>query len=201
MYGDYDAETAREIGIRRARARAYSRRSLLLQDVENAPAKNAEERDRARQIEAMMDVQGTGSKFAMDLRQSFLDYGNLSEKQWAWVAKLSDTERKAQQDAERQEKADAQAAADAHFQFVGEPKQRLRSVPVTVRRCRDITTQYGESTIVEMASDDALFIWWATNVPEGIEEGATVTVDATVKGHKVYRSVNQTNVNRVRVVA
>ncbi len=64
-----------------------------------------------------------------------------------------------------------------------------------------IDTDFGGSTLVKFEDfEGRAAVWFATNCPAEITNGATVEVVATVKGFTSYNGQHQTKLNRIKVV-
>ncbi len=95
-----------------------------------------------------------------------------------------------------QAEAKAPAAPSEYFGQVGE---RLRKVSLTYLGCASFDSQYGTTFIHRFQSGANIAIWKTSN-DGGFEVGETVTVDATVKEHTVWRDIRQTALTRVKVL-
>lgn len=95
---------------------------------------------------------------------------------------------------------EAKQNGDRPSEWVGEEKERLRKLRITVLGAYETEGDYGLSTRVvfkdEVGND---FVWFASGSPD-LEQGESYLVDATVKRHNEFRGKKQTQVNRVRVV-
>lgn len=98
--------------------------------------------------------------------------------------------------------AEARAEAKAQTSHVGTKGERLRGLEVRVVRTKTIDGRFGPRDIVtlELVENGSELVWF-TNSDHGLEAGAVVGVDATVKEHKEFRGVPQTVVTRVAVVS
>lgn len=83
--------------------------------------------------------------------------------------------------------------------FIGEVKERLRSLPVTVKRVNSMESDFGVKTIITFMSGDCELTWFASgDRTEEYAPGDEFLVDATVKEHKDHeRYGKSTIVNRV----
>ena len=102
-----------------------------------------------------------------------------------------------------QEKAAAAATERATVlnEFVGEPKQRLRGLVLTVRTVREIEGDYGISTLLVMRDAEGHTFKWFSSSVYGVDAGDVLTLDATVKGHEEYEGTKQTVITRGKVHA
>ena len=135
----------------------------------------------------------------------------LEARRAAKQAKI-DAERKQREAeiAEAKAKRAAEEAAERERRagrFVGEVGQKIK-VQVTYSYHANFETQFGICTVYAMKDADGNTYIWKTGsgslmTKEGeiMEEGDTFTIQGTVKEHKTYRDVNQTVLQRVKVVA
>lgn len=106
-----------------------------------------------------------------------------------------DVERELRYAAERKAKSNGHVS-----EFVGELKERLRKLNITVLGTFETEGAYGLTTRVSFHdAEHNEFIWFASGSTE-LKQGESYLVDATVKRHNEYRGSKQTQVNRVRVV-
>lgn len=91
-------------------------------------------------------------------------------------------------------------------EYVGEIKERLRGLEVTVLSKHGFEGGFGWTDIYKFAdTDDNLFTWFSTgNVKRpdgetGLSKDETVVIDGTVKAHNVYRDAKETLLNRCTV--
>lgn len=123
----------------------------------------------------------------LDLNAKLVRWGDLSEKQWAFMARLIDQVQNASRYAEER------AAADAKSQYIGTVKARM-SFTATIVGIASFDSLYGTMFVSIMKSGDNVVIYKG-NRPMG-ERGETVTFKATVKKHDVREGVKQTIVER-----
>lgn len=84
-------------------------------------------------------------------------------------------------------------------EHVGELKERLRGLKITVLGTFETEGDYGLTTRVKFTDEnDNDFIWWASGDTE-LEPGKSYVVDATVKRHGEYKGRKVTTVNRVTI--
>lgn len=87
---------------------------------------------------------------------------------------------------------------DSPSNFVGEIKERMRNLKVTLVSVRPIESRYGCSTLFTFDYNDNILVWFTTSPPD--EDHAIVgheyLLTATVKDHKIYQNIKQTLVNR-----
>lgn len=87
---------------------------------------------------------------------------------------------------------------DSTSEFIGDIKQRLRDMKVTLTAAREIDSMYGLSTMFTFDYNGNTLIWFTSSPPK--EEDAIVgneyLLTGTVKNHKIYDGVKQTYLNR-----
>ena len=98
--------------------------------------------------------------------------------------------------------AKAETMPKSNSEFVGEVKQRLRDLHVTLTGCRTIETYYGISLVYTFKMGDNVLTWFCSGkgIDPDIEVGDVVLLTGTVKDHKIYNGVKQTYLNRCKVV-
>lgn len=84
---------------------------------------------------------------------------------------------------------------ESKSEYIGEVKQRIRDLEVTLTDARDIDGYYGVSTIYTFANGDNVLVW-ITSSPKDIEVGDHLLLTGTVKEHKDYKGVKQTVLSR-----
>lgn len=87
---------------------------------------------------------------------------------------------------------------ESNSQYLGEIKERLRDMKVTLTGCRGITTNFGESILFTFDFNGNTLVWFTTSVPDEEKTivGNTYTLTGTVKKHEVYNGVKTTYLNR-----
>ena len=79
------------------------------------------------------------------------------------------------------------------------------ALTVTVSFTRSFETDWGTTTLVSFTDTDGnVLTWFASNGAydtdgEQVEEGKTYTLVGTIKGHKDYKGIKQTSVNRCKL--
>lgn len=141
-------------------------------------------------------------RFAADLCRGWLLRGDLSEKQWAWVAKLPAL--KAEKDRERAEREARNAASE----WFSEPGNRIE-VPARVVRVSTYVkprySYYDTSSGLRMEfvdPDGHVFVWFTTENREedrAWAEGDEVWLKGTVKKLDEWKGAKQTVLTRCRV--
>lgn len=99
----------------------------------------------------------------------------------------------------REDRATTNPLARTHYGVIG---ARVPIRDLTVQRITAIDGNYGTTYAVSMR--DAVgrsYTWFASNPPEAIREDATVSLQATIKGHGEYKGWPQTVLTRCKVIA
>jgi hypothetical protein len=94
-----------------------------------------------------------------------------------------------------------QAKQREQSKWLGEIKERLRDIPVTLERLNSFESQYGTVWIYKFRSDDGDAITWFASSGQGIAIGDRGLLTATVKKHEEYKGEKQTVVTRGKWVA
>jgi hypothetical protein len=93
---------------------------------------------------------------------------------------------------------DRQAAANSNW--VGEIKERLRDIPVTLQMQRVIGSgDWGDQLLVKFIDDKGNLFSWFTGTGTGLEIGQQATLTGTVKCHKEYQGAKETVLSRCKV--
>lgn len=142
-----------------------------------------------------------GSDYGRNLHD-LLDAGYAPEQGMGTVASAVSVYARKKRQAQR-EKAEVDRIESAAPGFVGEPKQRLRDIPVTVTNVYHGTQTayaypYGEEEyqLITMRTEDNHEVVWRTTSAEDVEPGVKATMTGTVSKHEQYRGVDQTRVTR-----
>jgi hypothetical protein len=129
--------------------------------------------------------------FAADLVSNWAKYGDLSEKQWAWVEKLP-----AKIEARRAERAERDAAK-ASRKHVGEIGERVTVDATVAARISLGVDGYGNyRTLYKFEDTDGNLLVWFTSA---LVEGDEVTLTGTVKKHDEFDGEAQTILSRCRI--
>lgn len=80
-------------------------------------------------------------------------------------------------------------------EYIGEIKERVRDIEVTLTAARQIDGYYGVSTIFTFKNNENVLTWITTSCPD-IEIGDQILLTGTVKDHKEYKGVKQTVLSR-----
>jgi hypothetical protein len=84
--------------------------------------------------------------------------------------------------------------------FVGEVKERLRGLELVLNKAIFLGHgQFGPSFLHLMSDENGNCFSWITGNKIEEEDGAKITIDATVKEHKLYNGVKQTALTRAKV--
>lgn len=108
-------------------------------------------------------------------------------------------------------KEDAKEVADAakeacmpksNSEYIGEEKERLRDLHVTLVGSRTVESYYGTSILYTFKMGDNVLTWFCSGagLNEDIENGDTVLLTGTVKKHQIYNGVKQTVLNRCKAI-
>ena len=102
---------------------------------------------------------------------------------------------------ERELKYAAARKQNANSAHVGEVKERLRGLHVTLEQARSMGDNgWGETELLKFRSDDGdLFAWFTGSCPR-LDIGEKVTIDGTVKRHSEFKGTKETLLTRVRVL-
>ena len=84
-------------------------------------------------------------------------------------------------------------------EWIGEEKERLYDIPVTLKRIRGMETRFGFSQLVEFETKNLDKIVWWTTVDIQFNIGDEVLLTGTVKSHDEFRSVKQTTMTRCKL--
>ncbi len=91
--------------------------------------------------------------------------------------------------------AKAKLEPESHSEYMGEIKERLRDLEVTLTAARSFEGFYGTSFIYTFEYNENVLVW-ITNSCKDLEVGDNVILTGTVKDHKVYKNVKQTILSR-----
>lgn len=83
-------------------------------------------------------------------------------------------------------------------EFIGEIKERLRGLNVTLTGARAVSSVYGTSIMFTFKEGDNELVWFTSCPPDEKDAivGHKYSLTATVKDHKIYNGVKQTYLNR-----
>ena len=89
-------------------------------------------------------------------------------------------------------------ASNSNSDFVGEVKERLRDLKVTLSGARAVSSNWGTSIMFTFDYEGNTLVWFTSSPPD--EDKAIVgneyLLTGTVKDHKLYDGVKQTYLNR-----
>lgn len=88
---------------------------------------------------------------------------------------------------------------EASGEFLGEIGDRLRNINVTVSAVRSTETMYGTMNIYSFKDENSNTLVWMTSSFQDIEPGQKYILSGTVKEHKVFNNINQTQLSRCRL--
>lgn len=86
-------------------------------------------------------------------------------------------------------------APKSNSEYIGEIKERIRDMKVTVTSVRNIDGFYGTSTIYTFKEKDNVLVW-ITSSYQDVEIGESVLLTGTVKDHSEYKGIKQTKMSR-----
>lgn len=94
--------------------------------------------------------------------------------------------------------AKAQIAPKSNSEWIGEIKERMRNLKVTLTEARAISSAYGESIMFTFKQDENVLVWFTSCPPDedDIVIGHEYLLTGTVKNHKIYDGIKQTYLNR-----
>ena len=113
-----------------------------------------------------------------------------------------EAEWKAQEEERKAREEELERIRRGHY--YGEVGQKIE-IEVTYTGCFFIDTIYGGSTVYKFDTDDGAHLIWMTSGSLGgddiiVDEDSRITIRATIKAHKEYRGVEQTQITRVKVI-
>lgn len=127
-----------------------------------------------------------------DMVGKLVRYGSLSDKQWAYLAKLvAKIEARPAREAAREAAKEVKRATSQHVGKVGE----RRVFSLTVVSCPKYESQFGPLYINICDDENGNVVVYKGGKALG-EKGATVTLKATIKAHGDRDGVAQTVINR-----
>ena len=166
----------------------------------HAAAFDAEEMDLAKAwLATLDDATVRDSEYLHNLRV-IRDLGYVEYSKMGYAVSIIIAAKKARDEAINRAEF---AKKNADKGFVGTVGERMRNVPVTVKRVRSIDGNYGVKTIITFENEGNELTWFASGDRcEEYREGSNHVVDATVKEHKDHeRFGKSTIVNRVTAKA
>ena len=91
--------------------------------------------------------------------------------------------------------AKATLEPESHSEYIGEIKERLRDLKVTLTAVRSFDSFYGTSFIYTFTYGENVLVW-ITSSCKDIEEGEEILLTGTVKEHSEYKGIKQTKLSR-----
>lgn len=89
---------------------------------------------------------------------------------------------------------------ESDSEWIGNIKERMRDLRVTLTGAREVESAYGISTLFTFELGKNILIWFASN-PPSLTIGQEYYLTGTVVEHKEYNGVKQTRVNRCKLAA
>jgi len=84
---------------------------------------------------------------------------------------------------------------ESHSEYLGEIKERLRDLKVTLTSARQIDSYYGPAMIYTFKQGENVLVWFTSSCKD-IEVGDNLLLTGTVKDHDEYNGVKQTKLSR-----
>lgn len=91
--------------------------------------------------------------------------------------------------------ARAKLEPESHSEYVGEVKERLRDIKVTLTAVRSFDGFYGTSFIYTFTHGENVLVWMTSSCKD-IEIGEELLLTGTVKEHSEYKGIKQTKLSR-----
>lgn len=97
--------------------------------------------------------------------------------------------------------AKAQSEPSSLSEFVGDIKERMRDIEVTLTDARAVSSAYGTSIMFTFKQGENILVWFTSCPPDDEDAviGHKYLLTGTVKDHKVYEGVKQTYLNRCKL--
>lgn len=111
---------------------------------------------------------------------------------WFPLSKRFDLNDKAKEIADA---AKATLEPESHSEYIGEIKERLRDLKVTLTAIRSFDGFYGTSFIYTFEYGEDILVWMTSSCKD-IEVGEECLLTGTVKSHDEYKGVKQTKLSR-----
>lgn len=90
---------------------------------------------------------------------------------------------------------------NANSTWVGQVGERLKGLVLTQDSSRTISSAYGDMVLTKFSDQDGNVLTWFTASGTGFQNGMKVKVDGTVKAHREYQGVRETQLSRCKVNA
>ena len=91
--------------------------------------------------------------------------------------------------------AKATLEPESHSEYIGEIKERLRDLQVTLTAVRSFDGFYGTTTMYTFMYGENVLVW-STSSCKDIEIGEHILLTGTVKEHTEYKGIKQTKMSR-----
>lgn len=88
------------------------------------------------------------------------------------------------------------SSKESKSEWIGEIKERLRDLRVTLTGRRECSGMYGDSVLFTFEDEAENILTWFTTRPPEIEVGHSYLLTGTVKKFTEYNRVKQTQLNR-----
>lgn len=88
----------------------------------------------------------------------------------------------------------------AKSEFVGAVGDRLRDIVVSVQFVKTMSSIYGPTTLVKFVDEKGNIMSWFASGDKTYQAGQNMTITGTVKAHKEYQGVKETQLSRVKGV-
>ena len=85
---------------------------------------------------------------------------------------------------------------ESHSEYIGEIKERLRDLQVTLTAIHSFDGFYGTSTMYIFQKDEDVLVWTTSSCKYELEIGEHILLTGTVKDHKLYKNIKQTILSR-----
>ena len=85
---------------------------------------------------------------------------------------------------------------ESHSEYLGEIKERLRDLQVTLTAIHYFDGFYGTSTMYIFQKEENVLVWTTSSCKYELEVGEHVLLTGTVKDHKLYKNIKQTVLSR-----
>jgi len=120
------------------------------------------------------------------------------------AAEIAERESEAERRRIEEEKLLAEIERKRRGHYFGEIGQKIE-IEVEYKGCGSYDTYYGTTYIFKFDTDDGAHLVWKTGTKLGgnewfIEEGDKITIKASIKDHKEYHGIEQTELQRVKIV-
>lgn len=161
---------------------------------------NDGDRETAEAVIKYVREEMTGdSDYVHNLKVLFSADCIYSEKRVGIVISAIASYHKAKEIELRKTKEREAAKLSVHVGTVG---QRLRGMKVTLMMQRVIgSNDFGESILIKFADADSNILTWITGKGCKAEIGEQLELDGTVKAHKTFNGIEETNLTRCKVYA